>query len=91
MAGWSPNAGGPSWVLRAKHSPWKGSRSGLHSHKIQAQPGVRTLEPSHGEMGRGTLEITRVTWQSGKTLQVIAALGEPRLGDTGGTFKALWP
>lgn len=61
----------------------EGSSSGLQNQKIQARPRACTPEPDCRETGRRALEITRITWQSGKTLRVIAALGEPRLDDTG--------
>lgn len=46
------------------------------------------LESNCRETGRTELGVTQVTWQSRKTLQVIAGLGDAQLGDTGVMLKA---
>lgn len=49
---------------------------------------MRVLESNCRETRRRALGVTQVTWQSRKTLQVIAGLGDPQLGDTGVMLKA---
>lgn len=46
------------------------------------------LESNCRETWRRALEATQGSWQSRKTLQAIAGLGDPQLGDTGVVLKA---
>lgn len=81
MAGCSQNTRRPSWVLWVKRSSWRGAAPGCKIMKSRHDRQRVCSSPTAGRR-EGAAGSYLVTWQSGKTLQVIAVLGEPWLGDT---------